>query len=529
MKRTAFFLVRSARPTGWREYAGWVNAFDSSPIANSEGKVSAAQPGPTRRAFLAGAGALAAAQAGAAKLFADAMAGPATSLELPHARPAPAERKFTSPAVEEAIRSLQDRIADPALRVLAENCLPNTLDTTVYPGTFDGHPDTYIVTGDIDAMWLRDSSAQVWPYLRFAKEDEKLRALLEGVVRRQTRMILLDPYANAFTRDPVDAPLRWAVHDKTEHRPGVAERKWEIDSLCYPIRLAHGYWQATGDASPFDAQWRTAAEAILRTFTEQQRKQSRGSYSFQRQTPDPFDTLALSGFGNPARPNGMIFSMFRPSDDACIYPLFVPANLFAVTSVRQLAELAAHAASDVKLGQRATALADEVALATVQHGRVNHPRFGEIWAYEVDGYGNALLMDDANAPGLVSMPYLRTCEVKDALYQRTRTFALSDANPYFFHGSAADGIGGPHIGLNEVWPMSIMFRAFTSTSDAEVRLCLRWLRATTAGTGFMHESFDKDDPAKFTRPWFAWANTLFGELMLTLSDERPAMLGAKLG
>jgi len=449
--------------------------------------------------------------------------------ELPQARPAPAERKFTSPAVEAAILKLKAQIADPALRVLVENCLPNTLDTTVYPGTFEAKPDTYIVTGDIDAMWLRDSSAQVWPYLRFAKQDEKLRALLEGLVRRQARMIQLDPYANAFTRDPNDPPLPWAVHDKTVHIAGVAERKWEIDSLCYPLRLAHGYWQATGDAGPFDAQWRAAAEAILRTFIEQQRKKSRGPYSFQRAAESPYDTLALSGFGNPARPNGMIFSMFRPSDDACIYPLFVPANLFAVQALRYLAELAAHAAQDAALAARATALADEVAAATAQHGRVTRGQFGEIWAYEIDGYGNSLLMDDANAPGLVSLPYLHACSVNDPLYQRTRAFALSDANPYFFHGTAADGVGGPHIGLNAIWPMSIMFRAFTSTSDAEIRQCLLWLRDTTAGTGFMHESFNKDNPAKFTRPWFAWANTLFGELLLTLADQRPALLAAPLG
>jgi uncharacterized protein len=482
---------------------------------------------PTRRAFLASAGALAAVQTSTAKVLADGLTPPV--VKLPQARPKEADRKFVSPAVEDAIASLQSRIGDPALRVLVENCLPNTLDTTVYPGTFDGHVDTFVVTGDIDAMWLRDSSAQVWPYLRFAMKDARLRALLEGVVRRQTRMILLDPYANAFTRDPSDLPLQWAAHDRTTHRAGVAERKWEIDSLCYPIRLAHGYWKATGDAEPFDKQWKAAAEAILRTFTEQQRKQSPGPYSFQRQAASPYDTLALSGFGNPARANGMIFSMFRPSDDACIYPLFVPANLFAVRALGLLAELAAHAAGDTNLAARATALADEVTKATARHGRVNHPRFGEIWAYEVDGYGNSLQMDDANAPGLVSLPYLHACEVNDPVYQRTRAFALSDANPYYFHGAAADGVGGPHIGLNAVWPMGIMFRAFTSTSESEIRQCLRWLRDTTAGTGFMHESFNKDRPAKFTRPWFAWANTLFGELILTLADERSSLLAAPLG
>jgi uncharacterized protein len=448
---------------------------------------------------------------------------------LPRARPAAADRHFVSAAVDAELPKLQKRIADPALRVLVENCLPNTLDTTVFPGKFDSKPDTYVVTGDIDAMWLRDSSAQVWPYLRFVREDGALRSLIEGVIRRQARMILIDPYANAFTRNPSDPPLSWAVNDKTEHHPGVAERKWEIDSLCYPIRLAHGYWQATRDEAPFDSQWKAAATAILRTFVEQQRKGSPGPYSFERSSEVPYDTVPLSGFGNPARPNGMIFSMFRPSDDACIYPLFVPANLFAVRSLNQLAELAAHAAHDDELALRASTLASEVLKATTQHGRVNHPKFGEIWVYEVDGYGNTLLMDDANAPGLASLAYLDCCRPDDPVYVHTRAFALSDANPYFFRGSVAEGIGGPHVGLGSIWPMSILFRAFTATSDSEIRQCLRWLRDTTAGTGFIHESFMKDDPKQFTRSWFAWANTLFGELMLKLADERPALLAAPLG
>ncbi len=479
---------------------------------------------PNRREFLIGAPAYALTKAASPGAFSFS----SKETGLPHGRPAVADRHFSAESVEAAIKTLQQKVADPALRVLVENCLPNTLDTTVFHGTFEGHPDTYVVTGDIDAMWLRDSSAQVWPYLAFVRQDDKLRALIEGVVRRQTRMILIDPYANAFTRNSADAPLSWAVNDKTEHHPGVAERKWEVDSLCYPIRLAHGYWNSSGDSAPFDAQWKAAAEAILRTFREQQRRNNPGPYSFQRDSSVPYDTVALSGMGNPARPNGMIFSMFRPSDDACIYPLFVPANLFAAKSLGQLAELARDAAHDADLATRASSLAAEVLQASTRYGQANHPRFGKIWAYEVDGYSNHLLMDDANAPGLLSLPYLGICPENDATYQRTRAFVLSAENPYFFRGSAAEGIGGPHEGLNAIWPMSILFRAFTSSSDAEIRRCLRWLRDTTAGTGFMHETFQKDDPAKFTRPWFAWANTLFGELMLKLSSERPALLGSSL-
>jgi hypothetical protein len=308
----------------------------------------------------------------------------------------------------------------------------------------------------------------------------------------------------------------------------VAERKWELDSLCYPIRLAHGYWKATGDTAPFDAQWKEAAWTIVRTMRAQQRKEGKGPYSFERVSNVPTETCALGGFGNPARPVGMIFSMFRPSDDACVFPLFVPANLFAVVSLRQLSSMANDVLHDAKLAAEAESLASEVRQALDRYGKTQDEKQGTIWAYEVDGYGNALKMDDANAPGLLSLAYLGCCALDDPLYRRTRSFALGAANPYFFRGRAGEGIGGPHAGMNMIWPMSIMMRAFTSQDDLEIRQCLRWLRDTTAGAGFIHESFDKDDASKFTRSWFAWANTLFGELICTLAELRPGILRTPL-
>ncbi len=449
----------------------------------------------------------------------------ASTWKIAKGRPAPADRKFTSPVIEAAIARVKRQIPDPVLAAMFERCFPNTLDTTVFPGTRNGHPDTFVITGDIDAMWLRDSSAQVHPYLPFAKQDPNLARLLQGVVRRQVRNILIDPYANAFVRTTSDPPLPWSVHDRTEMKPGVGERKWEVDSLCYTIRLAHGYWRATGDTSPFDAEWQEAARAILRTFREQQRMKGRGPYSFQRMTTNPLDTVPLSGYGNPARPVGMIFSMFRPSDDCCTYPLFVPANLFAWRALAQLRELAsAVSATDIAAG--CTSLGEEVRSALDQYGKVKHPEFGEIWAYEVDGYGNHHYMDDANAPGLLSLPYLGCCSVSDPVYQRTRKFVLSKSNPYFFEGSSASGVGSPHTGLDYIWPMGIIMRALTSTDDGEIVQCLKWLRNTTAGTDFMHESFQASDPAEFTRPWFAWANTLFGELILRVANSKPQLLKA---
>jgi meiotically up-regulated gene 157 (Mug157) protein len=436
-------------------------------------------------------------------------------------RPPKEKRRFLSESVESTIARVKPRIADSQIAWMFENCFPNTLDTTVNFRVLNGKPDTFVITGDIDAMWLRDSSAQVWPYLALSKDDAPLRQMIQGLIRRQTACILIDSYANAFMPDPQSKPLSWAVNDNTDKKPGVGERKWEIDSLCYPIRLAHGYWKKTGDAAPFDATFTQAMKRIVATFREQQRKTSPGPYKFQRRSETATETQFTQGYGNPTRKVGLIHSMFRPSDDACLFPLFIPANLFAVTSLRHLAEMAAGVLNDSSLASDCNALAQEVSEALQKYGRIN-----DVWAYEVDGYGNQLFMDDANAPGLLSLPYLECCSVNDLLYQRTRARVWSNANPYFFAGSAAEGIGGPHEGLDMIWPMSIMMRALTSTSDDEIRQCLTWLKNTHAGTGFIHESFHKDDAEHFTRPWFAWANTLFGELILKLHDERPQLLTA---
>lgn len=477
----------------------------------------AATPEPTRRSFLRGTFTALVMSSLPATL-------PAATWNMANGRPDPEDRHFTSPAVENAIAAISPQIADPVLRAMFERCFPNTLDTTVFPGTRTGQPDTFVITGDIDAMWLRDSSAQVHPYLRFAQKDKGLANLIEGVIRRQTRMILIDPYANAFLRSASDPPLSWAVHDQTEMKPEVGERKWEIDSLCYTIRLAYSWWRATGDSAPFDEEWRAAAWKILETFRQQQRLKGEGPYSFLRTTTNPSDTLAQNGYGSPARPNGMIYSMFRPSDDACVYPLFVPANLFAVRALKQLQEMSSALTPDAKLAAACADMAKTVQTAVGAHGLTRHPVWGEIWAYEVDGYGNQLMMDDANAPALLSLPYLGCCSVSDPTYQRTRRFVLSDDNPWFFRGTAAEGVGSPHTGPGYIWPMGMIFRALTATDQAEIRQCLRWLRDTTAGTDFIHESFDDGDPSKFTRPWFAWANTLFGELIVQLAAAHPDVL-----
>ena len=432
-------------------------------------------------------------------------------------RPAEEDRLFRSEAVEDKIIEVQGLLTNQRLAWMFSNCFPNTLDTTVhFRENEDGSPDTFVYTGDIHAMWLRDSGAQVWPYVQLANEDEHLREMIAGVITRQFKLINIDPYANAFNDGPTGG--EW-MSDITKMDPNVHERKWEIDSHCYPIRLAYQYWKTTGDESIFGDDWLNAIRNTLKTFKEQQRKDGPGPYSFMRKTERQLDTKCCSGYGNPVNPVGLIASSFRPSDDATTFDFLVPSNFFAVTSLRKAAEILDSVNHEKELAAECRALADEVEKALKKHAIVKHPKYGKIYAFEVDGFGNAYLMDDSNAPSLLSMAYLGDVDADDPIYRNTRRFVWSEDNPYFFKGTAGEGIGGPHIGYDMIWPMSIMMKAFTSDDDAEIKWCIETLMTTDAGTGFMHESFHKDNPEKFTRAWFAWQNTLFGELILELIDE----------
>ena len=455
-------------------------------------------------------------------------------------RPAVKNRLYTSQAVEAEILRVKKLLTNAKLAWMFENCFPNTLDTTVHYRLLNGKPDTFVYTGDIHAMWLRDSGAQVWPYVQLANQDPELKKMLEGVIRRQFMCINIDPYANAYNDGPVGGS--W-MSDLTDMKPELHERKWEIDSLCYPLRLAYQYWKETGDASVFDQAWIEAITNILKDFKIEQPSGDKPANLLTLRWLPGLDTLGLylsgkdeqkdqykmmlntkgegfpDGLGAPVNPVGLIVSCFRPSDDATTFQYLVPSNFFAVSSLRKAAEILSTVNKNNSLSQECTALADEVETALKKYATYNHPEFGTIYAFEVDGFGNHMLMDDANVPSLLAMPYLGDVDVNDPIYQNTRRFVWSESNPYFFKGKAGEGIGGPHIGYNMVWPMSIMMKAFTSQDDQEIKECIRMLINTDAGTGFMHESFHKDDPANFTRAWFAWQNTLFGELILKLVNE----------
>ncbi len=438
-----------------------------------------------------------------------------TTQVLKSKRPAESERLFRSKAIENKIKEVKRLLKGNAyLAWMFENCFPNTLETTVhYRKTADGEDDTFVYTGDIHAMWLRDSGAQVWPYVQFANEDPQLAQMLRGVILRQLRCLVIDPYANAFNDGPTGG--EWQS-DMTDMKLELHERKYEIDSHCYVIRLAHEYWRVTGDRSIFGPLWEEAIALTVKTFREQQRREGLGPYQFKRRTERAFDTVGWDGWGHPVRPVGLIASVFRPSDDATIFPFLVPSNFMAVSSLRKAADILNQVNHNTKLAKECNLLADEVESALRKYAVVEHPKYGKIYAFEVDGFGSHLLMDDANVPSLLAMGYLGDVPMNDPIYQNTRRFVWSEDNPSFFRGKAGEGIGGPHVGYDMVWPMSIMMHVFTSKDNAEIKAGIEMLMRTDNHTGFIHESFNKDDASNYTRPWFAWQNTLFGELILKL-------------
>ncbi len=417
------------------------------------------------------------------------------------------ETGLTSPLLEETISRLTPALRDEGLDRLFANALRNTLATTVQlmdDGT------TFVITGDIAAMWLRDSSGQVTPYLRFCRDDALLRRVVHGLIVRQARCILVDPYANAFR--PAPEGLFNEPADQTEQRPGVFERKYELDSLCYPLRLLRLFSAATGDDGLYgDPDVARAIAAILQTMQVEQDHAARSPYHFRR----PFFALPFhdTDRAHPVAPTGMVWTAFRPSDDGCTYNYLIPAQMFAVVELRHLAQ----APVPVESQALASRLAAEIDAGIAQYGIVDHPQAGRIYAYEVDGLGHDNPMDDANVPSLLAAPYLGYCAPDDEPYANTRRFVLSQGNPYYYHGRYAEGIGSPHTPVPYVWPLGLSMEGLTAGRERALEL-LRVLRDTDGGTGYLHESFDPDDPRRYTRPWFAWANSLFAELVLQVFD-----------
>lgn len=330
-------------------------------------------------------------------------------------------------------------------------------------------------------------------------------------MRRQVDFILLDPYANAFN----DAPNgRGHQQDRTAMSPWIWERKYEIDSLCYPLQLAYLLWKNTGRTSHLDSGFRMAARLILDTWKVEQHHEDKSPYLFERLDGAPTDTLPRGGKGNEVVYTGMTWSGFRPSDDACTYGYLIPSNMFAVVVLGYLAEMAGELWNDSGLAEEAVKLAEEIRTGVETYGVVDHPEYGKIYAYETDGKGHHLLMDDANVPSLLSIPYLGYTGMDDPVYLNTRRFVLGTGNPYFYRGSAAEGVGSPHTPDRYIWPIALAIQGLTTADRQEKLRLLQRMADTDAGTGFMHEGFFADDPAQFTRPWFSWANMMFCELLM---------------
>lgn len=408
-------------------------------------------------------------------------------------------------AMEEAEKLLAHR---PKLNRLFQNCFPNTLETTtklLEDGT------TFVLTGDIPAMWLRDSVEQVMHYVPFAKEDPELQRILEGVITRHMFYISIDPYANAFNETAND--WHWNSGDETESSPWVWERKFELDSMCFSFRLAYHYWKETGRTGIFNEQFKASLLAMLDVWQIEQQHGELSTYRFQRHNGIMIDTLRRQGRGMLVNETGMIWSGFRPSDDACDFHFNIPSNMFAAVTLRDMGEIVRYVYRDDKLAARMAVMEEEIRHAIELYGIVEHPKYGRMYAFETDGFGNHVLMDDAGTPSLISAPYIGFADANDPIYLNTRAFILSEDNPYYYKGESLSGIGSPHTPPDFVWHLAYSMQGLTAVDPDEIREMIDIMEATDADTGFMHEGFHKDDPTNFTRDWFAWSNSQFAHLV----------------
>lgn len=398
---------------------------------------------------------------------------------------------------------------EPKIYQIFENCYTNTLDTTV-KSLEDG--TSYVITGDIPAMWLRDSVAQLRPYLILAKEDKGIADILVGLVKRQFMYINIDPYANAFNEE---ANGNCWEKDETEMNDWLWERKYETDSLCYPIQFAYLIWKNTGREDHFDETFTKGVKKILRVFRTEQEHEEKSPYRFIRRNTYFTDTLSRDGKGALVKSGiGMTWSGFRPSDDACTYGYLVPSNMFAVVVLGYLEEIAENVLKNGNLSAKARELKNQIYEGIENYAVTKKEGYGEVYAYEADGFGQFNLMDDANVPSLLSMSYIGYKGRNKSVAENTRKLILSEANPYYYKGRKADGIGSPHTPVGYIWHISLAMQGLTAETKEEKKRIIDLLAATDGGKLLMHEGFHADDDTKYTREWFSWANAMFSELVL---------------
>ena len=414
--------------------------------------------------------------------------------------------------MRERVAAYAETIADPRVRKMYLTCFFSSLDTAAEV-LDDG--TTFMLTGDIPAMWLRDSSVQVMGYLPYADRDGDVARLIRGLIKRQFMYIAMDPYANAFNKEPNGHGHKDDVTDFDS--PWIWERKYEVDSLCYPLWLAQKYARTTDDHSIFDKEFTVAYARILDTFITEQRHNERSAYVHSRPKYPQFPTLGNGGKGAPVEYTGLTWNGYRPSDDVCTYGYLIPSNMFAVVVLEWMIQNAERTGT-VNEKARAQKLVQDIRAGLKTYATVQHPVYGDMYAYEVDGLGGVNLMDDANVPSLLSLPYLGWCAADDPVYKNTRRFLLSEHNPYYYAGKAGEGVGSPHTPKGYIWHIGVIMQLLTSTDAAERKRCFNILLSSDAGCGVMHEGFDCNDPTHFTREWFCWANTLFAMAVEKMHD-----------
>lgn len=414
-------------------------------------------------------------------------------------------------AVEEIAKKEGAYWDDEHMRRTFENCYVSTAKTTT---KFLENGEAYVFTGDIAAMWLRDSSAQVVHYLPFLKEYPILKDMVKGLIARQAKYIHIDPYANAFNEE---ANGNCWEKDITEYNPWNWERKYEIDSLCYPVWLMERYVKNTGESDIFTQEVKTAFRDILDVWKREQHHEE-SAYSFIRVNCPPSDTLSCEGKGEPVGYTGMTWSGFRPSDDACKYGYLIPSNMFASVALGYMEKFLREQYQDEKMAEEAAELKTQIEEGIQKYGVVEDEVYGKMYAYETDGLGNYNLMDDANVPSLLSLPWLAYCDKDDPIYKNTRAYVLSKKNPYYYEGSCAKGIGSPHTPDQYIWHIALTMQGLTSDDSQEREELLKTLLATDAGCEVMHEGFHCEKPEAFTREWFAWANSLFALFALSMKE-----------
>ena len=446
-------------------------------------------------------------------------------LGLPYQRPSPHCRTFSSPLVEEIIEQMTSKMEDEDLARIFENAFPNTLDTTVrwhvdgttkytknryHDGAWEG-PQSFIVTGDINAEWLRDSTNQLAQYQTLAKRDKRIESLILGAINTQVEFVIESPYCNAFQPPPPSGePIPSNGQNDQVHpvyEPSrVFECKYELDSLAHFLALGNKYHNVTGSKAYLTPRYFTAIDTILEVLEQQSKptfdpktgKFQRNEYTFRRLTTVGTETLNLGGIGNPLRSGtGLARSAFRPSDDATIFGFLIPANAQMAVELKRTAAVV-RAAGKEALAEKLQDRGEKMEKGVWDHGVVNHRKYGPVFAFEVDGYGSSVLMDDANMPSLLGLPTMGFLDKEDKTYQNTRKMILErEGNPYFLEGKGFSGIGGPHVGPLHAWPLSRLVQIMTSDEDSEIMLALEAVRDVSR-MGLINEAINVQRPTDST-------------------------------